>query len=310
MDQLSLNQKSSTIFQTDRTKKSSGFKNSVSLQLLITLFLFGFLGMSSNVFGQFGGPISAPFPSCPQNNADVTNLQFKRLNSQGQYVDFLPTDDFPLGTPIQGAIFATFGGSTNNTNTMYAQYEVFSNGISKGIRIECLFQGIRTPQGTPQNIGSFTWNWGEKLEIRDVFFRWQTGSPKPNSVCDATGGNAQCYYNGSGFVVNTPLVANFSFATNCENRIVAFTNLTTGGDPAVDATYLWNFGNGNTSTAIDPSQTYATSGTYTVTLTSTKSGVVKTISKQVTVYDPSVLNINAPPAVCAPNTVNLTAASV
>ena len=118
------------------------------------------------------------------------------------------------------------------------------------------------------------------------------------------------FFKADGFVVNTPLVANFSFQTSCENRSVAFTNLTTGGDPAVNATYSWNFGDGNSSTQTNPTHTYTSAGTYTVTLTSTKSGVIKTISKQVTVYDPIALTINAPPAVCSPGTVDLTLPAV
>jgi PKD repeat protein len=43
---------------------------------------------------------------------------------------------------------------------------------------------------------------------------------------------------------------------------VAFTNLGTG-----ITTYSWNFGDGGTSTSANPSYTYATPGTYTVTFT-------------------------------------------
>jgi len=41
-------------------------------------------------------------------------------------------------------------------------------------------------------------------------------------------------------------------------------------------TYLWDFGDGNTSTEANPNYTYATGGLYTVTLTTTSSdGLVK-----------------------------------
>lgn len=61
------------------------------------------------------------------------------------------------------------------------------------------------------------------------------------------------------------LIADFSASPNsgCEGTEVTFTN------ESVNATtYSWDFGNGNTSTAENPSaQTYSTAGTYTVTLT-------------------------------------------
>jgi len=52
--------------------------------------------------------------------------------------------------------------------------------------------------------------------------------------------------------------------TGCEPLTVAFTDLSTG--TAIDG-WNWDFGDGGTSTAQNPSHTYNTPGTYTVTLT-------------------------------------------
>lgn len=58
-------------------------------------------------------------------------------------------------------------------------------------------------------------------------------------------------------------VTNFTADTlnGCAPFTVLFNNTTTNA-----ATYLWNFGDGNTSTLTNPSHTYLTSGNYTVTL--------------------------------------------
>lgn len=55
-----------------------------------------------------------------------------------------------------------------------------------------------------------------------------------------------------------------SFSSSVSSLTVTFTNT------SVNATsYLWNFGDGNTSTLANPTHTYANSGTYTVVLTAT-----------------------------------------
>ena len=62
--------------------------------------------------------------------------------------------------------------------------------------------------------------------------------------------------------VLAPSVANFSWSIN--SGTVSFTNSSSSGQ-----SYLWDFGDGNTSTEFNPDHTYATSGDYTVTLTVT-----------------------------------------
>ena len=48
-------------------------------------------------------------------------------------------------------------------------------------------------------------------------------------------------------------------------------------------TYLWNFGDGSTSTAVSPSHTYISQGTYYATLTTTDAnGCKSNIRKKVT----------------------------
>ena len=65
---------------------------------------------------------------------------------------------------------------------------------------------------------------------------------------------------------NTPPVANFSAsATSTCIGIVNFTDQSTN----TPTSWSWNFGDGTTSTQQNPSHTYATNGTYTVTLEAT-----------------------------------------
>ncbi|MEI6021715.1 MAG: PKD domain-containing protein, partial [Bacteroidota bacterium] len=57
-------------------------------------------------------------------------------------------------------------------------------------------------------------------------------------------------------------VANYTWSVN-SNGNVSFTNLST---PSVLTTYTWNFGNGQTSNAVNPIVTYTANNTYDVSL--------------------------------------------
>lgn len=72
----------------------------------------------------------------------------------------------------------------------------------------------------------------------------------------------------------------------CTNNAVAFTNTSANVYPST--TYLWNFGDGGTSTAANPVYSYATAGTYTVTLTTSNGGPCTSVSTQ------SITIINGP----------------
>jgi PKD repeat protein len=68
--------------------------------------------------------------------------------------------------------------------------------------------------------------------------------------------------------LNVPPVASFSFDST--GLTVDFTDESTDDDGTI-VSRLWDFGDGQTSTATNPSHTYATGGTYDVTLTITDS---------------------------------------
>jgi len=68
---------------------------------------------------------------------------------------------------------------------------------------------------------------------------------------------------------NTAPVANFS--SSASGLTVSFTDSSTDSDGTI-ASRSWEFGDGTTSTATNPSKTYAAAGTYTVKLTVTDNG--------------------------------------
>jgi PKD repeat protein len=84
--------------------------------------------------------------------------------------------------------------------------------------------------------------------------------------------------------INKP-TANFS--ESISGNTATFTNLSTS--IANTLNYSWNFGDGNTSSIANPSHTYTTSGTYTITLIASNCTFSNTITKTIQI---GALSIN------------------
>jgi subtilisin family serine protease len=90
---------------------------------------------------------------------------------------------------------------------------------------------------------------------------------------------------------NQPPVASFSFTTS--GLTANFVGSASYDPEGSIAGYAWTFGDGSTSTEVNPSRTYSAAGTYTVVLTVTDDkGATGTTSKNVTVLAPSGDGIN------------------
>lgn len=85
----------------------------------------------------------------------------------------------------------------------------------------------------------------------------------------------------------------FSATSACPDSLVSFTNLSTIPSGTI-TTYAWNFGDGNTSAAANPTHAYAAPGTYLVTLIATSNiGCQDSVKHNVTVYDSPAANFAA-----------------
>lgn len=79
--------------------------------------------------------------------------------------------------------------------------------------------------------------------------------------------------------------------SGCSPLIVAFQDQSTGSPTS----WSWNFGNGNTSVLRNPTATYFTPGTYTVTLVATNARGTNTLvrTNYITVWEPPTVNFSA-----------------
>ncbi len=101
-------------------------------------------------------------------------------------------------------------------------------------------------------------------------------------------------------VVNTTPTAGFTSAAN--GLTVTFTNTTIGA-----VSYSWDFGDGSSSTEVNPTHTYAADGTYTVILSATNACGTVIRTQTVTVTTAPTAGFTASTnAGCAPLTVQFT----
>ena len=105
------------------------------------------------------------------------------------------------------------------------------------------------------------------------------------------------------FVVHDSPMASFEFSVagfssedgatgGCVDNVVIFENTSTIPVPETITDSFWNFGDGSTSTEFEPSHTYVSSGTYTITLTVTSEyGCTSTITKTIIMIDELTLDL-------------------
>jgi PKD repeat protein len=105
--------------------------------------------------------------------------------------------------------------------------------------------------------------------------------------------------------VNSAPTANFTSITNVGS--VNFTNTSSGA-----TSYIWNFGDGQTSTEANPNHIYATNGSYSVVMTATNACGTTTSTQTVAVLYPPIANFQSNPTAsngCAPLNVQFSSTS-
>ncbi len=100
--------------------------------------------------------------------------------------------------------------------------------------------------------------------------------------------------------VQEPEAAFTATADECSHDI------TLTNESAFATSYLWNFGDGTTSTEANPTHTYAANGTYTIVLTATNSLGSSTISHQVEISAPEITSVTNASG-CGSSTLTLSA---
>jgi PKD repeat protein len=174
-------------------------------------------------------------------------------------------------------------GSTNSTShsITVAPRPPLASFTQSCTGLSCGFTSTSTSaDGT---ITGYSWNFGDGTTstLQNPSHSYAAGGTftVTLTVTDNFGGTNSTSH--SVTVAPRPPVA--SFTQSCTGLTCGFTSTSTSPDGTITG-YSWNFGDGATSAAQNPSHTYAAGGTFTVTLTVTDNfGGTNSTSKSVTV---------------------------
>ncbi len=205
--------------------------------------------------------------------ASITNTgQRSSFSNYGALID--------IAAPGSAILSTLNAGTTSPGAESYASYNGTSMAAPHVAGVIALLQSVSATPKTPAQVESII-----KANFRPFpVTPTQTIGPgilDAKAVVDAAGGGG-----------NVPPAANFSFTTS--GLTANFTDSSTDSDGSI-ASRSWNFGDGTTSTATNPSKTYAAAGTYSVTLTVTDNlGATNTKTQSVTVGSSNVLSNGVP----------------
>ena len=184
-----------------------------------------------------------------------------------------PTHTFATAGTHSVSLTVSTGGSCSSTKTNNVTVNALPVA-SFTATTACLgeatqFTSTSTTNPPGQTITSYLWNFGDG----------QTSTQQNPTHTFATAGNHDVSLTVSlGNCTSTPYsirvpvsplpVANFTATTACLGSATQFTNTSTAGSSGQTISgYQWDFGDGETSTEQNPSHTYASIGTFEVTLT-------------------------------------------
>lgn len=227
-----------------------------------------------------------PFYDCAQNGFRFTNTSLVRVDDDVTYYwDFGPNASIPFSTeknpPLirysqpgdyEVKLTVTIDQQCSHSQTKTVRMVNDKAGIQMVSPNLCLNQVTSfTATGNPDNIAKYEWavNTGTYAAGERLYNRnFSTHNPSLRlRITDINGctsedrmDNIPSYAPASNFTADV--------ISGCQGLNVSFTNNSSSSNSTITS-YLWNFGDGGTSTEQNPSHIYRNSGDYNVRLTVT-----------------------------------------
>ena len=225
------------------------------------------------VYTVVAAPGLAGFQSCPNSNGDVVYRDWTTVGLDlSAYMGQTIVIEFETGDCSPGAHFG------------YAYVDAYCSPLQIGATF--CSSSFAAELVAPIGFSSYLWSNGATTRSITV-------------TSPAAGTNYSCTLTsvtGCTVVISTVLqlenpTADFTMTNTCFNNAV-FQDTTVLSNPTLLDGYLWEFGDGTTSSDHNPTHSFPGTGTYTVKFTTFNAfGCTTTATKTITVYNPPTANI-------------------
>ncbi len=253
----------------------------LQLDLAQNIYVFGqTLGAMPITQGKYGQASSGQFIK-KYDNTFSTELWSTLIGSGIKQVDISPTAF--LVSDCYDIYFAGWGGSVNRNNSQAIHSSttglpITSDAYQSNTNGNNFYIGVLKPDAVGLKYGTFIGGVSSSANHVDGgTSRFDKSGKIYHSVCAACGGSP------NGFTTTPGVYGPKNKSTNCNMAVfkfeisfvqttitdinpvicypdaITFNNVTTSG-----GTFFWDFGDGATSTQLNPSHTYSQPGTYTV----------------------------------------------
>ena len=242
---------------------------------------------------------TANFTTNTTNGTAPLQIQFND-NSNGNITSYnwnfgdgnTSTDENPTysyNTPGTYTVTETVtgpGGTNNTTNTITVNWPTPTANFTTNTTNGTAPLQVQFNDNSTGNITSYNWNFGDGNTSTDENPTYTYNTPGTYTITETVTGPGGTNNTTNTITVNwpTPIV---NFTTNTTTGTaplnVQFNDQSTGNITS----YAWNFGDGNTSTDENPTYSYNTPGTYTVTETVTGPGGTNNTTNTITVNWPT-----------------------
>lgn len=244
---------------------------------------------ASSYFWQFGDP------SVTDDFSSLINPSYTYPDT-GQYIVTLVADS---GVP----------GCIDTATIIVNLYPTLTNNFS--YIAGCAYDPVVFTDLSVSTYGTLTgWSWnfgdGTGLAAQNPTHTYATGGTKSVTLLTSTSLGCTASFTQNIYVAPVPLAA-FSNSALCINTPIQFTDLTTGAPPN---SWSWDFGGGITANTQNPTQTFSTSGNYTVSLiVNTAEGCLDTAQISFTIYPDFTANAGADTQICQGDAIQLQASA-